>query len=81
MRFATLLGAPAEAADSLLRAPLTAESLLGGPVVFEPIDQGGLRLAYGGNPNPNPNPNPIPIPNPNPNPIPIPSPVPNQASS
>ena len=50
VRFATLLGAPAEAADSLLRTPLTAESLLGGPdyLLDGPIDQGGLRLAYGG---------------------------------
>ena len=32
VRFATLLGARAEAADTLLRAPLTAEALLGAPM-------------------------------------------------
>lgn len=51
VRFATLLGAPAEAADSLLRTPLTAESLLGGlPVATAAIgpEASGLRQAYGG---------------------------------
>ena len=48
VRFATLLGAPAEAADKLLRAPLTAESLLGDSATAAIDGNFGLRQAYGG---------------------------------
>ena len=45
VRFATLLGTPAEAADSLLRAPLTAESLLVATTDVITPDSSGLRQA------------------------------------
>ena len=51
VRFATLLGTPAEAADSLLRAPLTAESLLVATKDASTPDSSsyssGLRQAHG----------------------------------